>query len=93
MKYPNQYEAQLLLDILNRPKLSKAGLSKEFQEVVDDADNTPENWVELWDRCFGENSPWVCEFRNTKRGNRMLVLKWSDRKFKKLNEKVDNSNS
>lgn len=78
--YPNQDEAQAMLDWFNgaqRVNTGYAGISEQLQEAFKQAESIREN---EWQRIFGDNSPW----RAVSNGN-IYTLEWDEDKASRLN--------
>lgn len=84
-KFPTRLEAQLLLDYMRGKKISGGGLTGQFSKffikhgarLTDIAGN--QQYLKLWQKAFGDNSPWVVTSR---KGDR--EIKWDKTKAGKL---------
>ena len=79
VNYPNQEEAQAMIDWLdgvNKVNTGLAGISDQLQAAFAKAESTRRS---EWRRIFGDNSPW----RVVPNGN-SYSLKWDEDKAKRL---------
>lgn len=78
-KYPSQYDAQVLLDIMNAKGVYTGAATGAFRKLGEDFNSMPKNWGKLYDKAFGEKSPWTYE---TNKAVRTIV--WDKDKAEKL---------
>lgn len=84
-KYPTQDDCQLLVDLMNRPHVYTGTVSDpEFKKLGEDANNYPKSWVKMFDKAFGEKSPWNVRVTFLKNGMSKRVLYWDKEKAEKL---------
>ena len=76
-KHPSQYDAEYMAELTNSiGALSTAGTSKETQSLHSKIDGLR---MKLWDKIFGDSSPWKSVDKKGKR-----VVEWDKAKADKL---------
>ncbi len=83
-KYPTQQDAEFLREIMDFVEtLSRGGLSPEHSKLLDKLQSIH---MPLWDKTFGDKSPWKLE----RKGNKKKVV-WDNEKAKQFEgvESVD----
>jgi hypothetical protein len=84
IKYPSQWDAQMLIDIINSSPVYVGGCSKEFENLGNKFNSMPKGWVKLYDKAFGKDSPWSYTVNYRSKGNKRVLI-WDKTKAKKLN--------
>lgn len=84
MKYPSQEDCQVMVDIMNREIIFSRTCSDEFRKLAEAMEQRPSNWSELYEKCFGENSPWDCVTKPVKNNPYKRELKWNKSKYELL---------
>ena len=83
-KYPRQDEAQLMVDWLNALDtcyLSSCDIGEEYQKAFKKADDIRQS---LWEKTFGENSPWCIVVKRNRKNQTKLTIEWSEKKAERL---------
>ncbi len=82
-KYPRQEDAQLMIDWLNAlDECHTSVCGDEYLKAFEQADNIRK---ELWEKTFGEMSPWLAKIKRNRHGNKTkYVYEWSTEKAERL---------